>query len=301
LVREVVEILEPGAGKRYLDGTVGGGGHSERILIESSPDGQVMGLDRDDEALAACRARLGRFGKRFSAAQASFAEARAVLLRAGWVAVDGVILDLGLSSHQVDSPERGFSFRADARLDMRMDRRQNLDAEGIVNTFGAAELERIFREYGEEPQARRVARAIVEQRKGRPLRSTADLAVLIEGVKGRERRNRHPATRIFQALRIAVNQELEQLERFLADGYETLRPKGRLAIISFHSLEDRLVKTAFRKWSRDCICPPRAPRCECGWSRKVVLLTKKPIVPTDEEIRANPRARSAKLRAVERV
>jgi 16S rRNA (cytosine1402-N4)-methyltransferase len=184
---------------------------------------------------------------------------------------------------------------------MRMDRRQNLDAEGIVNTFGAAELERIFREYGEEPQARRVARAIVEQRKGRPLRSTADLAVLIEGVKGRERRNRHPATRIFQALRIAVNQELEQLERFLADGYETLRPKGRLAIISFHSLEDRLVKTAFRKWSRDCICPPRAPRCECGWSRKVVLLTKKPIVPTDEEIRANPRARSAKLRAVERV
>lgn len=301
LVTEVVEILRPAPGKKYLDGTVGGGGHSERILIESSPDGQVLGLDRDDEALAACCKRLERFGARFRTAQASFAEAKEALRRIGWAGVDGAILDLGVSSHQVDSPERGFSFRASSRLDMRMDRRQPLDAERIVNTFAEGELEGIFRRYGEEPQARRIAQAIVEARKARPLRSTTDLAELIERVKGRGRRDHHPATQVFQALRIAVNQELEQLERFLENGYEILQPKGRLAIISFHSLEDRMVKTAFRKWNRDCICPPRAARCECGWSRKAALLTKKPIVPTAAEIRVNPRARSAKLRAVERI
>ena len=301
LIPEVIELLGPLPGKRYLDGTLGGGGHAEQILIGSSPDGMVLGLDRDDEALAAAQQRLHRFSGRLVARQTSFADALEILAAIGWYRVDGVILDLGISSHQLDSLERGFSFRADAALDMRMDRRQSIDARQILNSFATDELERIFRAYGEEPQARRIARAIVDQRKTQPLEATGELVRIVESVKGRGRREHHPATQVFQALRIAVNQELHHVERFLETGYEALRPTGRMAIISFHSLEDRMIKTAFRKWSRACICPPRALRCQCGWSQKVKLLTKKPIVPSAGEIRANPRARSAKLRAVERI
>jgi 16S rRNA (cytosine1402-N4)-methyltransferase len=301
LVREMIECLRPGPDKRYFDGTLGGGGHSEQILIESSPDGQVLGLDRDDEALAETRERLRRFEGRFIARQASFADAKDILTEIGWNSVDGAILDLGVSSDQIDSPERGFSFRAMARLDMRMDRRQSLDARQIVNSFAAEQLERILRDYGEEPQARRIAQAIVAEQKQHPLETTSQLVQIIERVKGRGRRDHHPATQVFQALRIAVNQELDQLERFLERGYEMLRPGGRMAIISFHSLEDRMVKQAFRKWNRACLCPPRALSCRCGWSQKVKLLTKKPVVPSASEIQANPRARSAKMRAVERI
>jgi 16S rRNA (cytosine1402-N4)-methyltransferase len=301
LVREVIECLRPGPGKLYLDGTVGGGGHTEQILIESSPDGQVCGLDRDDEALSAARERLRRFEGRFIARQASFADAKEILAEHGWNVVDGVILDLGISSHQIDSPERGFSFRTDTRLDMRMDRRQSVDAQEIVNSFAVEQLERIFRDYGEERQARRIAQAIIAERKKSPLETTAQLVQIVERVKGRGRRDYHPSTQVFQGLRIAVNQELEQLDHFLEHGYETLRTGGRMAIISFHSLEDRRVKTTFRKWSRACLCPPRTLSCRCGWSQKVKLLTKKPIVPSASEIESNPRARSAKLRAVERI
>ncbi len=294
-------MLRPAPGKRFLDGTVGGGGHSENLLIESSPDGQVLGLDRDAEAIAAARQRLERFDQRFIARQESFANAREVLAELGWDRVDGVILDLGVSSHQIDSPERGFSFRAQARLDMRMDRRQAFDAEDFLCSSSATELEQIFRDYGEEPKARRIAQAIVAARKEKPIRTTTDLVAVVERVKGRGRRDYHPATQIFQALRIAVNQELRQLESFFDSGYETLLPGGRMAVVSFHSLEDRIVKTAFRKWSRACLCPPRMLSCQCGWSQKARLLTKKPIAPSAEEIAANPRARSAKLRAVERI
>lgn len=301
LLREVVEYLNPKPGKWYLDGTLGGGGHSEQILIESRPDGLVLGLDRDEEALGAARERLQRFGDRLSARQASFAEAGEILAAIGWQAVDGVILDLGISSHQIDSPERGFSFRGDGRLDMRMDRRQELDAQRILHSHSETELERIFRDYGEEPQARRIARALVAERKNQPIETTADLARFIARVKGKRGRDHHPATQVFQALRIAVNQELVEIERFLDKGYELLRPQGRMAIISFHSLEDRLVKQAFRKWSRACLCPPRALICRCGWSPKVRILTKKPVVPSAHEIETNPRARSAKLRVVEKI
>lgn len=301
LAREVAEFLSPGPGKRFLDGTVGGGGHSEELLIASGPDGQVIGLDRDDEALTASRERLRRFESRFVALQASFADAPDVLAGIGWQAVDGVVLDLGISSYQIDSSARGFSFRAKARLDMRMDRRQDLDAEQIVNGYGEAELEKIFRLFGEERHARRIARAIVTERKIKPVETTEGLADLVARVKPSRRRDHHPATQVFQALRIAVNRELAELERFLENGYEILRPQGRMAIISFHSLEDRLVKTAFRKWSRSCLCPPRAMLCRCGWSQKVRPLTKKPVSPSALEIEANPRARSAKLRVVERV
>jgi len=298
LTREVIEFLKPEPGKRYLDGTLGGGGHTERLLIESSPDGLVLGLDRDDEALAAAQLHLSHFGARLSARQASFAAAGEILTELRWQSVDGAILDLGVSSHHLDAPERGFSFRSSARLDMRMDRRQRLDAYEIVNRYAAPELERILKIYGEEPRARRIAAAIVA---ARPIETTGGLAALIARAKGGRAGDRHPATQSFQALRIAVNQELDHLESFLENGYELLAPGGRLAVISFHSLEDRLVKSAFRKWSRDCLCPPRAPACACGWSRKAKLLTTKPVTPSAAECQSNPRARSAKLRVVERV
>jgi 16S rRNA (cytosine1402-N4)-methyltransferase len=301
LTREVAEQLHPEPGKRYLDGTLGGGGHTEEILTRSHPDGRVLGLDRDDEAIAAARERLRRFEGRWIGRQASFADAKKILAEIGWGSVDGVILDLGVSSHQVDTPERGFSFRADAKLDMRMDRRQSLDAREILSSFSVQELERIFRDYGEESQARGIARAIVAERQQRPIHMTGELVKIIERVKRTGRRERHSATQVFQALRIAVNQELQQLESFLETGFEILRPKARMAVISFHSLEDRIVKRAFRKWSRACLCPPRVLSCRCGWSQKVILLTKKPITPSADEIQKNPRARSAKMRVVERL
>ena len=301
LVREAIGFLRPAPGGRYVDGTLGGGGHSEAVLAASAPDGQVLGLDRDDEAIVAARERLQLFGARAIIRQASFAEVRKVLAEIGWLGADGMILDLGVSSRQIDAPERGFSFRLGGRLDMRMDRRQPLDAYQLVNTTPAVELARIFRDYGEEPQARRIAERIAAERKQRSIDTTDQLARLVEGVKGLRRRDHHPATQVFQALRIAVNRELDQLEHFLADGFEVLRPGGRMVIISFHSLEDRLVKNAFRRWSRACLCPPRALVCRCGWSRKVKVLTKRPVVPDPAETAANPRVRSAKLRAVERL
>src|SRR5918992_1639850 len=244
LAREVGEFLRPQPGKRYLDGTLGAGGHAEKILLESSPSGRLLGLDLDEEALAAARARLRPYGERFISRQASFAAAKEILSELAWNSVDGAVLDLGVSSHQLDTPERGFSFRLTGRLDMRMDRRQSLDASEIVNRSSAAELERIFKNYGEEPQGRRIAAAIVAARRQRPIERTDELAALIARVKGGRGGERHPATRSFQALRIAVNRELEQLECFLETGHELLAPGARLVVISFNSLEDRLVKSA---------------------------------------------------------
>jgi len=301
MARETVDFLKPEPRKRYLDGTLGGGGHTEQILTHSSPDGRVLGLDLDDEAIAAVRERLSGFGDRLELRQANFAAAEETLSEVGWGPVDGIVLDLGVSSHQLESQERGFSFRGGARLDMRMNRHQSLDAYQIVNTFPVSELERILRQYGEEPKARRIALAIASERRIKRITTTEELVQIIARAKGQGDRDHHPATQTFQALRIAVNKELENLERFLHNGYELLRPKGRMVIISFHSLEDRLVKTAFRRWHRDCLCPPRTPKCQCGWSRKVNLLTTRPLRPSASEIAANPRARSAKLRAVERI
>jgi 16S rRNA (cytosine1402-N4)-methyltransferase len=302
LVQEAMRLLRPEPRKRYLDGTLGGGGHTEKLLIESSPDGQVLGLDWDDEAIEAAQARLHGFGQRLIIRRASFASAKEILEEIGWHAVDGVILDLGVSSRQLESPERGFSFRGQSRLDMRMDRRQSLDAHQIVNTLAVRELERIFREYGEERHARRIALAIAEARKRQPIETVAVLAQLVTRAKGSARhRDHHPATQVFQALRIAVNRELEHLDRFLERGYEILSASGRMVIISFHSLEDARVKRAFRQWSRHCVCPPRTPVCRCGWERKAKLLTARPVTPSASEIRDNPRARSAKLRAVESI
>ncbi len=301
LVQEAMGLLRPEPHKRYLDATLGGGGHAEKLLIESSPDGQVLGLDWDDEAITAAQGRLARFGDRLTIRRANFASAKEVLDEIGWHTVDGVVLDLGVSSHQLESFERGFSFRSEGRLDMRMDRRQSLDAYQIVNTFAVRELERIFREYGEERQARRIARAIADARQNQPIETAAELAQLVTRVKGTRNRDHHPATQVFQAIRIAVNRELEHLDRFLERGYEILTTGGRMVIISFHSLEDARVKRAFRQWSRVCLCPPRTPVCVCGWTQKARLLTRRPVTPGPAETRDNPRARSAKLRAIERI
>ena len=301
MLREVVEILQPKAHRKYLDGTLGGGGHAEELLERSSPDGLVLGLDWDDDAIAAAQDRLRRFSDRLITRRANFLHAKEILKEVDWDEVDGFLLDLGLSSHQLESRERGFSFHAEARLDMRMDRRQSLDAYRVVNTFPVPELERILRQYGEEAAARRIARAIDRERGQKKIETTGELAELVARVVGRRQGRIHPATRTFQALRIAVNRELENLEGLLEDGYELLSSKGRMVVISFHSLEDRLVKETFRKWSKSCLCPPRSPVCRCGWSQKAKLLTPKPLLPSPEEVKLNPRARSAKLRAVEKV
>jgi 16S rRNA (cytosine1402-N4)-methyltransferase len=301
LIQESMGLLKPKSGERYLDGTLGGGGHTEQILVRSSPGGRVLGVDWDEDAVTAAQQRLSRFGDRLSIVQANFQQAKAILTDMNWAPIDGVILDLGVSSHQFDSPERGFSFQSSAPLDMRMDRRQRLTAHQIVNTFPEAELARIITEYGEDPKARRIAAMIAAERQERAIETTTDLARIIDRVKGRRNRAHHPATQTFQALRIAVNRELDSLREFLERGYEILQPGGRMVIISFHSLEDRLVKTAFHKWSQKCLCPPRTMKCECGWSQKAQRLTRKPIIASAEEVRANPRARAAKLRAVVRV
>lgn len=301
LIQESMGLLKPRPGERYLDGTLGGGGHAEEILLRSSPDGRVLGLDWDEDAVTAAGQRLSRFGERLTIRRANFDQAKDILTAINWSRVDGVLLDLGVSSHQFDAAERGFSFQASAPLDMRMDRRQKLTALEIVNSFPEAQIAKIISDYGEEPRARRIAAAIVTERKNRAIETTIDLAELIVRIRGKRSRAHHPATQTFQALRIAVNRELEALKSFLEYGYELLQPGGRMVIISFHSLEDRLVKTAFRKWSEKCICPPRTLKCECGWSQKAQRLTRKPIIASAEEVRANPRARAAKLRAVVRL
>ena len=301
MVQEVMELLKPEAHKKYLDGTLGGGGHTEQILALSSPDGLVLGLDWDEEAIAAAERRLKRFEDRLVIQRANFTEAKEILEEIRWHKVDGILLDLGLSSHQLESRERGFSFRGEARLDMRMDRRQSIDAYQVINTYPVSELERILREYGEEPRARRIALAIDSARQRKRIETTRELADLVARVAGKGRGNIHPATRTFQALRITVNRELDNLAVFLEGAYDLLLSKGRMVVISFHSLDDRLIKQAFRKWSQSCICPPKTPFCRCGWSQKARLLTSRPLFPSPSESRINPRARSAKLRAAERL
>jgi 16S rRNA (cytosine1402-N4)-methyltransferase len=297
MVAEAVEWLRPRPGAFLLDATVGLGGHAVALLA-AAPDTRLLGLDRDSAALAIARERLGASGDRVVLRQARFADVSRVLHEVGWDGADAVLVDLGVSSLQLDDPTRGFSFQAEGPLDMRMDPTTGVDAAEIVNRWPEEELARLLRDYGEEPRARAVARAIVRRR---PLATTAELADVVRRVLGRGRPGHHPATRTFQALRIAVNDELTELDQFLADGWMLLRPGGRLAVLAYHSLEDRRVKQTFRRWAANCVCPPRTPVCVCGWRAKVRVLTPRPVRPAAAEIARNPRARSARLRVVERL
>ncbi|BCR03954.1 ribosomal RNA small subunit methyltransferase H [Desulfuromonas versatilis] len=300
---EVLELLQPRAGETYLDGTLGGGGHSRLILEASAPDGRLIGLDRDPAALRKAAEVLAPFGERAILRHANFSEAGRVLAELGIAGLDGMLLDLGVSSHQLDSAERGFSFRAEAPLDMRMDPTGGETAADVVNTYSADDLARIFREYGEERYAGRIARRIEKVRQQALLESTRELAELVrDAVPGGHIPSRiHPATRVFQALRIQVNQELEHVREGIARGLELLKPGGRLVVISFHSLEDRIVKRFFQEQAKGCICPPRLPTCVCGHQPGVEILTRKAARAGEQEVAGNPRARSAVLRAVRKL
>jgi 16S rRNA (cytosine1402-N4)-methyltransferase len=300
MLREMVDLLRPRSGGRYVDGTLGGGGHAEAILEASAPDGELLGIDWDEDARGRASRRLARFAARLYVAAARFDEIGECMERLGWDAVDGIVVDLGVSSFQLDVAERGFSFSRAGPLDMRMNRDGLRPLGEWLRDVSEKELVRVLRQYGEEPRARRVARAILAAERRGELIDTSALAAVVTKVVGRGA-SHHPATRAFQALRIAVNGELEILERFLSEAYRWLRPGGRLVVLAYHSLEDRLVKQAFRVWARSCLCPRSVPVCRCGWSKKVAMLTARPLRPTPAEVERNPRARSARLRAVERL
>jgi 16S rRNA (cytosine1402-N4)-methyltransferase len=305
LADEVVAMLAPAAGSRQVDATLGGGGHAERILEASDPDGRLLGLDADEAAIARARARLApRFGDRLRLRRANFRELAAVAPEEGFDTVDGCLFDLGLSSFQLADAERGFGIRTGGPLDMRFDPSRGLPASELLATLDQGELTALFRRYGEEPFAGRIARAIVESRRSAPIRTAEELAAVVSRVapaRAPGRRRVHPATRVFQALRIAVNEELDALQAGLAAAVDLLRPGGRLVVLSYHSLEDRIVKRFLQAERRGCTCPPEAPVCICGREPRLRLLAPKGLVPTPAEIVANPRARSARLRAAERI
>lgn len=297
LYHEIILALQPKNEGLFIDATLGAGGHARGILEACAPDGRLLGLDVDPQALALARKNLAPYGERARLMQASYDSLSTILREIGWEAVDGILLDLGLSSMQLDTPERGFSFQHNAPLDMRFDPASPTTAADLVNRLSQEELADLIYEFGEERASRRIARAIVN---ARPLRTTGELAAVIESVMPRKGRI-HPATQTFQALRIAVNRELDRVESVLPQAVAALKPGGRLAVISFHSLEDRTVKEFFRRESRDCICPPRQPVCTCGHNAVITEISRKPITPGEVEIAANPRARSAKLRVVEKL
>jgi len=302
LLDTVVEYLAPKTGGLYVDATVGGGGHAEAILA-AERGVRLIGMDRDPEALAASAKRLAPFGDKVRLVRSNFRALEKVLDELGEPRVDGILFDLGVSSHQLDTEERGFSYWGDAYLDMRMGPDAPKSAAELLAELDVGEITRILREYGEERWAARIAHFIGEERKKRPIRTAAQLVEIIKAAipAGARRSGPHPARRTFQALRIAVNDELRALEEALGASVRRLRPGGRLVVISFHSLEDRIVKQHFATQARGCTCPPELPVCRCGKVPAIKILTRRPIVPGATEAEINPRARSAKLRAAERV
>ncbi len=302
MLPEVMELLQPERGGIFVDGTLGGGGHSEGILSRLG-QGRLYGIDRDGSAIAAASERLAPFGDKFRAIRGNFFDMKELLLMEGVTAVDGILLDLGVSSHQLDTPERGFSYHEDAPLDMRMDDRAALSAYDVVNSYSVEELARIIRDYGEERFAFRVANAIAKEREKQPLNSTLHLAEVIKAAipAANRREGPHPARRTFQAIRIEVNGELAELGQAIENAHDLLSPGGVLAVITFHSLEDRIVKQAFRRFENPCTCDPRAPMCTCGKVPTAKILTKKPLVPGAEELELNPRSRSSKLRGIQKI
>ena len=294
---ECIEYLNIQPNGIYLDGTLGGAGHSSEIL-KRLEDGLLIGMDLDDVALEYSKEKLEAIGGNFALAKGNFSNIKVLLDELEIDGLDGVLLDLGVSSYQLDTPERGFSYHEDAPLDMRMDQKQSLTAKTIVNTYSQEKLEQIIKEYGEERWAKRIAEFIVEFR---PIDTTLELVdVIKKAVPAGARDDKHPAKRTFQALRIAVNGELDSIEKTIKDAVSVLNPGGRLVILTFHSLEDRIVKQTFKELERDCICPPEFPVCTCDKQKEVKILTRKPILPSYKELQFNNRSHSAKLRAVEK-
>jgi 16S rRNA (cytosine1402-N4)-methyltransferase len=300
---EVLFYLAPQPGRIYVDGTLGGGGHTLQILEASAPDGVVIGFDRDAEAIRAASAKLAPYGNRVCLFQNNFAEMAEKLAEIGIKGIDGVLLDLGVSSFQLDKAERGFSFQQDAPLDMRMDDTSGMSAADLVNDLSEQELAKIIRNFGEERWAVRIASRIVQARKDAPVRTTGQLAEIVKGAIPRAKweDRLHPATRTFQALRIAVNDELTSLEKGLKAGIKMLNRGGRVVVISFHSLEDRIVKNIFRDFAAGCVCHKDVPVCICGRIPQIKKITGKPILPSSGEVLSNPRSRSAKLRVAEKL
>jgi 16S rRNA (cytosine1402-N4)-methyltransferase len=298
LYQHILDYLKPASPGKYVDGTVGAGGHAAGILAASAPEGLLLGLDVDERAIALARQKTAGFGSRVIIKRASYTSLRNQLEELGWENVEGVLLDLGISSMQLDNAQRGFSFLKEAPLDMRFDNSQKLTAGELVNELSQKELARIIREFGEEPRANQIAAAIV---RNRPIQTTTELAALITAVHKGKRGRTNPATKTFQALRMATNDELNRLAHGLEQAIEALGKGGRLAVISFHSLEDRLVKQLFQRESRDCICPPEQVICTCGHHASLKVITKKPVIPSEEEVTANPRSRSAKLRVAQKI
>jgi len=309
LLSESLELLDPHPNSVIVDGTVGGGGHAAAILERTSPDGILVALDRDADALDAAGRALEPYGERVHLIHASFRYLDRVLAQLGIEAVDGILLDLGVSSYQLDAPERGFRFGSggagasdDTPLDMRMDRRDARTAADLLETLPEEELARCFRSYGELPGARRLARAVMDAReRGETPRTAGQLVQLVEAARVGRGRRHHPATLVFQALRMAVNDESAALEEGLGVAIDALAPEGRLVVLAYHSLEDRVVKHRLRAEERGCTCPPGLPVCVCGGVKRLRLLTRRPIRPSEDEIRANPRARSARLRGAARL
>jgi 16S rRNA (cytosine1402-N4)-methyltransferase len=301
LLHEVIEYLRCEKDKAYLDCTLGAGGHAEAIAQISGAGGKIVGIDRDEQALALARRRLSVFGDCITFIQGNFAEVDKLLSHSSVQMFDGILADLGFSSVQIDDGGRGFSFMRDGILDMRMDRTQSLTAGTIINQWSEDELGRIIRDYGEERWWKRISHAIVAARIRKPVETTAELRGIIETAVPHKARKRgiHPATRVFQSIRIAVNEELDSLEKALPALLERLKEGARLAVISYHSLEDRIVKQFFLRNAKGCICPPEIPVCRCGRKPTLKIVTRKVITPTQEEIEKNPRARSAKMRVCE--
>ena len=298
LLQETIKALVIQPGGRYIDCTIGAGGHAAAILDHSSPGGQLLGIDTDPEAIKAAKARLEAYSGSCLLVNENFVNLEAICIKYDFFPVHGILFDLGLSSLQLNSSERGFSFQYDGPLDMRLNPSQEVTAADIINTSSEGELAHLIRTYGEEGYSHRIAHHIVQER---PIKTTLQLARTIERAIGRRRGRIHPATKTFQALRIAVNQELEHLETAIKQAINLLGFKGRLVVISYHSLEDRIVKQFMQQESKDCICPPGIPTCVCGHTASLKLINKKVIIPSSTEIQLNPRSRSAKLRAAERI
>jgi 16S rRNA (cytosine1402-N4)-methyltransferase len=305
MLEEVILALSPHPGSFQIDATVGGGGHAVRILEAANPGGRLLGIDADPRAIERTSARLSGFGDRAVVRQANFEAMAEVASDNGFEHVDGILMDLGLSSQQLDSDDRGFSFRSSDALDMRFDTRSGIPASEVIATYGEDRLADVFRRHGEEPHARRIARAIVAERERSAIETPARLAEIVTRATPRPRDGRrrriHPATRVFQALRIEVNRELETLPIALESAVDLLKPDGRLCVISYHSLEDRIVKRFLARERRGCTCPPELPVCVCGKQPRMASVGAQPQLPSDQEVATNPRARSAKLRAARRL